>query len=657
MIERFKAEQLRKDAPPPFEDKEKSVSYLGTEVPKGLGGTHVPNLDRFQNDTLTEYDLRLSQKIAVGLSLNQPILIEGGSGIGKSQTVDRMCAELNRESYYANCHDYDAETLIGSQTTHEATKSGFGWKDGVIIQAARNGGLLFLDEYNFMRGDTRGRLHEVLDSILRGKGEIVLTENNSEVVKVHPEFRVVAAQNPPGGSYGDREVLDPAQIDRFVYIKEPDRLDDKTRLSRLLGRLGKDNRIDIPKEEYLAQGEQLSEAEVATIPGIEELLARYVEVSEALRSEVENRTIARGQPQPVAFGTPRDDKRIFEFVQGFYRGDINKTFQDALRYYYANRVIDPTDREKIQELINTVVYVPPQNTRRKGLEQTEGQDAVVPSTAEAGPEGMTIAEAERILGRQNVLGYADVKQIFRVDRTDPIQFSRADLETAKRLGQKLILYTDKMMVEKPGRFGRKGTSEVVDVTLKNMKEKFTKAHDGSPMHYDQDWYNNEEFFKSEKPRVGWHLTSTEVVPNSTSQNYVQQTETLIQHLLKDVYKGKTMPGKFGAAMAEFDKQKTELTRLATSSTTSEWQEGSRRLSELAITKLTRELPVEAMYRLAFNDQARQEKLLPSMYTWTAGRASGGGLVYVGDFDDGGAAVGGRGPGITGDALGVCFSRM
>ncbi len=657
MIERFKPEQLRKDAPPPFEDKEKSVSYLGTEVMKGVGGVNVPNLDRFKNDTLTEYDLRLSQKIAVGLSLNQPVLVEGGSGLGKSQTVDRMCAELNRETYYANCHDYDADTLIGSQTVREDTKSGFGWKDGVILQAARQGGVLFLDEYNFMRGDTRGRLHEVLDSILRGKGEIVLTENNSEIVKVHPEFRIVAAQNPPGGSYGDREVLDPAQIDRFVYIKEPDRLDEKTRTARLLGRLGKDNRINIPKEEYLAQGEMLSEAEVATIPGIEELLARYVEVSEALRNEVENRTIARGQPQPVAFATPRDDKRIFEFVQRFYRGDINKTFQDALRYYYTNRVSDQADRDKIQALINTVVYAPPQNTKRRELGAQEIPAEAPPTAPEAGVEGMTIAEAERIMGQEKVFGYADVRRVFGVDRTDPIQFSRADLENAKRLGQKLILYTDKMVMEKPGRSGRKGASEIVDVTLKNMKEKFAKAHDGNPMYYDQDWYNNEEFFKSEKPRVGWHLTSDEVVPNSLSQNYVQQTETVIAHLKNDVFKGRVLPPTFGTAIDDFNRQKTELARLATSSTISEWQEGSRRLSELAITKLTRERPVEAMYRLVLNDQARSEKLLPSIYTWTSGRTSGGSLVCVGSFARDGAFVRGHSPGLTDEFLGVCLSRM
>jgi MoxR-like ATPase len=224
---KFKPEQLNPDAPLPIEETTDTVSYLGVELKKGSGGDRVPNPKQFENDIITDFDLKLMQRVAVALSLNQPVLVESGSGIGKSQMVDRICHDLNRECYYANCHDYDADTLIGSQTSLEGTTSGFGWKDGVIIEAARKGGILFLDEYNFMRGDTRGRLHEVLDTILRGKGEIALTENHNEIVKVHPDFRVVAAQNPPGGEYGDREVLDPAQIDRFVYIKEKSKLYQK----------------------------------------------------------------------------------------------------------------------------------------------------------------------------------------------------------------------------------------------------------------------------------------------------------------------------------------------------------------------------------------------------------------------------------------------
>jgi len=72
------------------------VSFLGVEVLKGKGGPRTPNAERFKDDVLTEWDLKLMQKLAVGLELNQAALIEGGSGIGKSSTVDRMCGYLNR---------------------------------------------------------------------------------------------------------------------------------------------------------------------------------------------------------------------------------------------------------------------------------------------------------------------------------------------------------------------------------------------------------------------------------------------------------------------------------------------------------------------------------------------------------------------------------
>jgi MoxR-like ATPase len=144
------------------------VSFIGVEVAKGKGGRRTPDPKRFKKDVITEWDLKLMQKLAVGLELNQPILLEGGSGIGKSSTVDRMCGYLNREVYYANCAEYDLDTLIGSKTIGK--DGSVEWRDGIVTQWLRNGGVLFLDEYNFMRGEVRGRLHEILDSALRFVG-------------------------------------------------------------------------------------------------------------------------------------------------------------------------------------------------------------------------------------------------------------------------------------------------------------------------------------------------------------------------------------------------------------------------------------------------------------------------------------------------------
>ena len=352
----------------PIKFREESVSFLGVEVSKGQGGERVPNPDRFAKDTITDFDFRLMRDIAVTFKLNQPVLLEGGSGIGKSRTIDRMCAQLNRESYYANCHDFDADVLIGKMTTTEGTQSGFGWRDGVVINAIRNGGVLFLDEYNFMKGETRAALHEVIDAILQGKDEITLVDNHGELVPVHPDFRIIAAQNPPGGKHGDREVLDPAQYTRFSHVKLPEDLPKEVKRARALGFLGKDNEITIGKEEYLFSGELSLEA-LKEIPGIEDLVDKYIEFTETVEAMAEKGELGADQSQPAYFSFQRDYDRVINFVQSFYRGDINDTFQRALRYYYANRFESDSDRAKVEEMIAHIKYVPPANNRRRTLEE------------------------------------------------------------------------------------------------------------------------------------------------------------------------------------------------------------------------------------------------------------------------------------------------
>ena len=229
----------------PIQVTETTVAFLGTEVKKGPGGDLVPKAEQFAGQPLTEFDFRLMKDIAIGLALNQPVLIQGGSGLGKSQTVDRMCHILGANSYSVNCHNVELDALVGKFSTDENSKSGFGWKDGTVMQAVRNGGILFLDEYNFMRGDVRAGLHQVLDSILRGTEQIVLTDNHGEVVPVHPEFRLIVAQNQPGNKNTDREVLDPAQYTRFVPINLPDDLPKEVKKARALGYIGIDNDIKI----------------------------------------------------------------------------------------------------------------------------------------------------------------------------------------------------------------------------------------------------------------------------------------------------------------------------------------------------------------------------------------------------------------------------
>jgi len=360
-------ERLKLSEVPGVEEERDSVSYLGVKLPKGEGGPYTPDTKLFMGNVVTDWDLRLMQDVAVALDLNQPLLIEGGSGLGKTETVERMCAQLDRQCFVVSCNRFDPDDIIGKMTAREDTKSGFGWKDGLVLQAIRQGGVLFLDEYNFMRGDTRGRLHKVLDSVLRGDSNIILQENNGEVVPVHPEFRLIAAQNAPGGKFTDREVLDPAQLSRFVYLKLPDKVPTEVRIARGLGAIGKGEAPAIDRSEYLVSAPGFSMQQLREVAGLEDVVLRFIEFSESIEQMVEARELAEDQTQPLHFAHDRDRGRLFKFMSRYYSGSLNDTVQRGLKFYFEGQFESELDKEKVRELAAHVRHDEAQGTRRLPL--------------------------------------------------------------------------------------------------------------------------------------------------------------------------------------------------------------------------------------------------------------------------------------------------
>ncbi len=142
--------------------------FFGVPLRHGACGHLTPSLKAFENYVITEDDARLLRQTAIALSLNQPLLIESGSGIGKTTSIDYICAHTKQNRYLVNCREMPAEMIIGKLTAKEDSKSGFGWQDGLMMQAIRNGGVLILDEYNKLRGDTRSAVAPIIDSIIRG---------------------------------------------------------------------------------------------------------------------------------------------------------------------------------------------------------------------------------------------------------------------------------------------------------------------------------------------------------------------------------------------------------------------------------------------------------------------------------------------------------
>jgi hypothetical protein len=254
---------------------------------------------------------------------------------------------------------------------------------------------------------------------------------------------------------------------------------------------------------------------------------------------------------------------------------------------------------------------------------------------------------------EEFFGVQEVKKAFGIEVNPEgipeIPFSREELEKAKELNQFLVLRVDTASDGKP-------------LTLQKINEILKgKVSDGSKLLYADDgtgkiksdsWYKDEDFPKTDKPKLAWALTSKEVIPNSTSKNYLNQTEELVGYLKNQVFKGEEMPEEYKESIREFEKEKGEIEKLMSS----DWKKAAEKLSGLKINQMTRQNPAEVLYDIAIYFQNKGERILEKIYTWTARRDSDGRLVYVGNFDSDGVRVNFRRPALSYGNLGVAFSR-
>lgn len=305
--------------------------------------------------------------------------------------------------------------------------------------------------------------------------------------------------------------------------------------------------------------------------------------------------------------------------------------------------MEPNPLKKLQELA--------QKAREEGTVNQPAQDIFRRKSEQQESITVSLEEAEKIFGK-DFLGPKAVEAAFGIPVSEehvvPIPFSRQELENAKALGQQLIFQAEVMKIS-DGPMG----SEFGAITPNNLKKVFPTASDGNPMWYNQDWYNDEKFFSEKTPPPCWKLTSKDVIPNSTSKNYLEQTEVIVSYLKNEVFKGLELPKEYAEAIEEFENRKELIATVLKE----DWKDAAELLEQLKITHLTRETPVEAMYRLVLQDRTNKEKLLSSKYTWTSRRDSDGRLVHVGGFDSLGADVRSGRPDDSDSSLGVSVSRM
>ncbi|MEI6627041.1 MAG: MoxR family ATPase [bacterium] len=668
-----------------------AMSYLGVELEKAPTGSDqfVPNREQyadFINDK--EIALPLQRDIAVAFLSGEPMLIEGGTSLGKTTTVRKMAAELGWEVHYANLNGAtDVEDLMGRYIPNTKKQKPedpeYVFADGKVTSGLRQETdktkVIILDEFNASAPNVLIRLHEVLDALERG-GEVVLSEDASEVVPVSKcKTKVIALMNPPGKGYFGREPLDPAQLRRWVYKKMPSELPTETfsfATDALFG--GEADLAQASPDLFLTPREQkLMPEQLPEIPGITEILQKYKEFHTAAKELLKSRKIAEDQPQQFTYDDRMEPRRVRDFVLRFYSGDINATFQQALKYYYANKLESQADKDKLNELIRLVECQPRvADPKRKGTEREktkkEGGKIGKESSGEVIGAGETsLEQAEKIMG-DNFYGREEIKNTFGIElaryEVPAIPYTPEQLEQAKELGESLILRINQ---------DAEGNAMTMKRINQIMAPKMAKYSDsGKLLCNPDDWYKNEAFYKKQSLKTEWKLVGGSFVPdlaskkdkegkyaeNSRGKNYIHQTRLLRDYLhsigsLTEIV-GWHARDEILHGLSEqmgLDWKTQEITNQ--SKYDANWQLVVKRLAELEVNKNHRRTPAEIIYdqSLQFTETG-DRGLLKGSYDWSNAVSSDGFLVRVGDFDAVGALVLGCNPDGRRDDIGAVSLR-
>jgi hypothetical protein len=141
------------------------------------------------------------------------VLVEGEAGSGKTFSVQSY-ASARKKRYFnvSNNNGIDPSQLFGRWIPNPQGQ-GYVWQDGAVTLLVRHGGVLLLNEVNFLPA----RVSTVLFSLLEYRREIQLLENGGEVIKAHPDLLIVADMNY---GYKGTQELNQAFQDRFAIKLE-----------------------------------------------------------------------------------------------------------------------------------------------------------------------------------------------------------------------------------------------------------------------------------------------------------------------------------------------------------------------------------------------------------------------------------------------------
>lgn len=173
------------------------------------------------------------------------VLIYGPTGPGKTTAVEAWAAERGlRMATVSGNASMEPRQLFGGFIPDG--NGGYGWIDGPVTDVVRNGGVLLLDEMNFISPKIYTTLYPLTD----GRRSITLLDHMGETIEAHEDLTIFATMNP---DYVGTTPLNYAMRNRFdiqLSWDYDDNVESKLIESKSLLALVKQLRAEAAKGQY-----------------------------------------------------------------------------------------------------------------------------------------------------------------------------------------------------------------------------------------------------------------------------------------------------------------------------------------------------------------------------------------------------------------------
>ena len=141
---------------------------------------------------------------------NENVLLYGPTGPGKTTSAIAYAAARNLPLFMVSgTVALEPSHLFGKYVPDG--QGGFVWQDGGVTELVRHGGVLILDEVNFIPS----KIATVLFPLLASTRHITLLDHKGETIVAHPDLFVVGTMNP---NYAGTQEVNAALWNRFDHF-------------------------------------------------------------------------------------------------------------------------------------------------------------------------------------------------------------------------------------------------------------------------------------------------------------------------------------------------------------------------------------------------------------------------------------------------------